>query len=360
MRYCGNCGNPIPDGDECCSVCGFHFEAASPQAREESGLPVGSQTDIHFRNCHNCGAPLMPDDDFCTECGCRYGETIRQNSSPSQQPKKHWVPIFVIIVVLIILIVVGGLLWWYIAQSRETSGQKVVYLEPSTSSMIESPASASPSATPTPEISSGVTGEDSSLHQVSEQALADGDVQTAIRIYQYMLEEDESNDEVAEMLEQAKSDYQNNVISQANELIQQGRLEEARSALLEAKGILGDTQEIQLALNALENVQTTVPPVSSESSSQPESSQDFYILPESSQRALTYQDIAGLTPRELMLARNEIFARHGRIFNDPDIRTYFESQSWYHGVIEPESFTEDLLSQVEKENIAFIQQYENS
>ena len=32
---------------------------------------------------------------------------------------------------------------------------------------------------------------------------------------------------------------------------------------------------------------------------------------------------------ELELMRNEIYARHGWIFNRPDLRNYFESQPWY-------------------------------
>ena len=85
----------------------------------------------------------------------------------------------------------------------------------------------------------------------------------------------------------------------------------------------------------------------------------YYILPESSERLLTFDDIQGLSAKQLMLARNEIYARHGRIFQDDEVRTYFESQPWYHGIISPEDFSEALLSEIEKENIKLIQDYES-
>ena len=84
-----------------------------------------------------------------------------------------------------------------------------------------------------------------------------------------------------------------------------------------------------------------------------------YIIPDSSTRYLSDSDVRGLDDHTLMLARNEIYARHGRKFNDAEIRAYFESKSWYNPTIDPADFTEDMLSDVEKANIAFIKSYED-
>ncbi len=86
---------------------------------------------------------------------------------------------------------------------------------------------------------------------------------------------------------------------------------------------------------------------------------NFYILPYSNQRLLTYVDIQDFTKQDIMLARNEIFARHGRRFDDPDVRAYFEAQSWYSGTIEPVDFSMELLSNTERQNIEFLKQHEN-
>lgn len=84
-----------------------------------------------------------------------------------------------------------------------------------------------------------------------------------------------------------------------------------------------------------------------------------YILFDSDSRYLTENDVRDLTAHELMLARNEIYARHGRIFKDPEIRAYFNSQTWYKGIVEPDDFSTDVFNKYEKENLEFIQKYEN-
>lgn len=63
-----------------------------------------------------------------------------------------------------------------------------------------------------------------------------------------------------------------------------------------------------------------------------------YILPNSSTEYLTWEDYAALSRWELVLARNEIFARHGRRFQNQDIQAYFDSCSWYEGTIAPGGF----------------------
>lgn len=88
-------------------------------------------------------------------------------------------------------------------------------------------------------------------------------------------------------------------------------------------------------------------------------SQD-YILPDSSTRQLSYGDIAGLTKEQLRIARNEIYARHGRMFTSEELQSYFNSKSWYRGTVGASSFSENMLSQLEKDNIKLIQERENA
>ncbi len=86
-----------------------------------------------------------------------------------------------------------------------------------------------------------------------------------------------------------------------------------------------------------------------------------YLLPDSASRMLKESDIKGLSEWELKLARNEIYARHGRRFNDPDLQSYFDNCTWYRGVYEPEEFDRDHMSDLneyEKKNAEFILQYE--
>lgn len=77
-------------------------------------------------------------------------------------------------------------------------------------------------------------------------------------------------------------------------------------------------------------------------------------LPESSQRALSDADVAGMSYDDLQMAINEIYARHGRIFQSESISGYFNSQSWYQGTVTAENFSESVFSSVESQNIQFL------
>lgn len=86
---------------------------------------------------------------------------------------------------------------------------------------------------------------------------------------------------------------------------------------------------------------------------------NYYILPYSNTRALTKNDLKGMSMRKLRLARNEIYARHGRKFLDSDLQKYFNHQKWYYGYIEPEDFVdENEMTKLEIKNAKFILAYE--
>ncbi len=46
---------------------------------------------------------------------------------------------------------------------------------------------------------------------------------------------------------------------------------------------------------------------------------DEYLLPDSNLRYLNEYDIAGWSMGDIRIAKNEIYARHGRIFDDKDL-----------------------------------------
>ena len=83
-----------------------------------------------------------------------------------------------------------------------------------------------------------------------------------------------------------------------------------------------------------------------------------YILPFSSTRTLTDADLRGLTGDELRIARNEIYARYGRQFNDQTLQDYFNAKSWYAGLPKLPIGVEPTLTPLELSNIDFIMSYE--
>lgn len=65
---------------------------------------------------------------------------------------------------------------------------------------------------------------------------------------------------------------------------------------------------------------------------------DDYILPECTTRYYTVEELRNISPDELRIAKNEIYARHGRMFKDQALNDYFRSKSWYRPVYTPEQF----------------------
>lgn len=84
-----------------------------------------------------------------------------------------------------------------------------------------------------------------------------------------------------------------------------------------------------------------------------------FIFPNSSKVKVTDDDLRKLSLAEMRVARNEIFARHGRQFKDPMLNKWFYSKAWYLKInpkYSPADFDAlpDQMNAVEKENIAFI------
>lgn len=65
--------------------------------------------------------------------------------------------------------------------------------------------------------------------------------------------------------------------------------------------------------------------------------------------------LEGLFLEDASQMRQEIYARHGKVFKEPWLQTYFSSFAWYKA--DPD-FTEATLTEVEKKNIATIAAYE--
>lgn len=83
---------------------------------------------------------------------------------------------------------------------------------------------------------------------------------------------------------------------------------------------------------------------------------DYMVFKDSSDRILNESDIWLLSQSDIRIAKNEIYARHGRKFASKDLQEYFNQLSWYEGTIEPENFDESCITQIERANINFLDQ----
>ena len=85
-----------------------------------------------------------------------------------------------------------------------------------------------------------------------------------------------------------------------------------------------------------------------------------YIFPDSDKKYLSEDEVRSITIEDMMIGRNEIFARHGYIFQDEGLKAYFESMSWYEGTIPSDQFnSEAVFNDFEKKNVELIKRVED-
>lgn len=79
-----------------------------------------------------------------------------------------------------------------------------------------------------------------------------------------------------------------------------------------------------------------------------------YVIPDSGSRYLTRDELSSYSGLYLMLARNEIYATHGYIFNDQNIQRYFDCKDWYYGYVPSQNFSPAVFNEYEEYNLALI------
>ena len=83
----------------------------------------------------------------------------------------------------------------------------------------------------------------------------------------------------------------------------------------------------------------------------------IFSYSQSSQILLDKYNLIGMTAEELRIMRNEIFARHGYIFESEDLKDYFANKIWY----EPRhSSVDTMLTELDKKNINTILDFEKN
>jgi hypothetical protein len=64
---------------------------------------------------------------------------------------------------------------------------------------------------------------------------------------------------------------------------------------------------------------------------------------------MSMSDLTDMSKADLRVARNEIFARHGRGFSSEDLQAHFGGQDWYHVNAD---YSDDMLSDAQKAQVA--------
>lgn len=87
-----------------------------------------------------------------------------------------------------------------------------------------------------------------------------------------------------------------------------------------------------------------------------------FLFADSDSRYLDRSELENLSKEELSYARNEIYARRGRMFNSEELQAYFDSQDWYVPLYSPEDFDslggDNVLNEYELANKNLIVEVE--
>ncbi len=76
------------------------------------------------------------------------------------------------------------------------------------------------------------------------------------------------------------------------------------------------------------------------------------IYPQVSTRVITYDEIKGMSAWDIIVMRNEVYARYGYIFRQSwELKEYFNSQSWY---VPRYNDVSNMLTPLEKHNVEFL------
>ena len=84
-----------------------------------------------------------------------------------------------------------------------------------------------------------------------------------------------------------------------------------------------------------------------------------YVFPNSDTEYLSYEEVSAKSDEDLLWGRNEIYARHGYIFQDESIRQHFENTDWYQGTVSSDQFDTSVFNDYELANIDLIVQVES-
>lgn len=318
--FCRQCGKEIADGARFCKYCGASQGAGNQPvaAKPQAGTAVGNTS-----------------------------QTSCQKKLPRKGPKKGKGGIIAALVVVILLVIAAGV-------------GAVLYFT-SDSYQIKKNL------------------------KLADECFAEEEYEEALDYYKAALKLDRSLVEAylgSADIYIEKSEYQNAV-----DILEKGldkvrgkkkdaleeRLEDAYSlwvtALVSredydgARAVLDEgVPEAGAATDSVESSKTEDTPASevleSSESAPEEPEQPKFILPESDSRYLAMEDLAGLTAEECRIARNELFARHGRLFKDEELQAYFNSCDWYYGWVMPEDFDETVFNEYEFANRDLIIKYE--
>ncbi|MEY8337090.1 YARHG domain-containing protein [Lachnospiraceae bacterium 62-35] len=315
---CGKCGFQAPENTKFCPKCGNPLKTTCPRCGKE--IPSGTKF------CSGCGMTIQSAGTVPNQRGQGMGNVHFQGgtSGPGRKgPQSHKSPVLLILMILLVLLILGA-----------AGGGIYYFLQDSGTTAEEHDRS-----------------RDDWDDEEDEDDLSDEDDDPAG-------DEGETRADDGNVGDGREDNDSEETFREGQESSPTGRETTSDSgASYETPGYEMPTAA-QTQPGSSYNLPTQ-PSYRSETMPQNSyGSSGDYILPDSAVRYLSSVELAGLSKDQLRLARNEIYARHGRTFSSEDLQNYFNSKSWYHGTVSPSNFNGNILNDYEKKNLTLIQEEE--
>lgn len=377
MKYCYECGNKMADEDLFCMACGARQEVPKPEVTPSPAILPKPQS--------------IPQTQSQAQQPVQYRQPIQPNPQTQTAKKKSGVMTAILIILFVLIIAIIGALIFLIMNRDKDSGagnnrkndEKIMEDgEEETSEDIDG------ESLPRETGEGGTVKQDPQDENNGTEAVSDPTYQEIVRNYYDAANMDHA-DFVA--LYGAGDEYLNvaaldGIILSGGELVytmcdsnndgkeelliaqryEDGGVKQVAVYIMEEDKVVRADKEADsvnfadVKWTRLVKIKTDAGTAESESIADIPSAEPDYILPESSTRLLTFADLEGLDAEQCRIARNEIYARHGRKFKDEALQAYFNSKSWYNGYIEPADFTDTMLSDIENKNKDLIVKYEEA
>ena len=262
--------------------------------------------------CRNCGRKLNDGDVFCLDCGTPVqrpsvqSEKVPQKSKASKTKKS---PVMLIVIILLVIaIIAGGLVAWFVISGEDRDTDDEEYYE------------------------------------------------------EYDDEDEEDEEETFEALEREdKEDIKTEEDETDRTEAEDSRSEQPDETVLVKDTAEADTAEAEESVEKSTSAADETVVVDSEPAEPAITMESdplqFFIL-NSSTHYFSKNDIADFDADQCRKARNGIYARHGRKFNDTALQNFFFGYDWYEPTIDADDFQESVLNEYEIANRDLIIEFE--
>lgn len=339
--FCQHCGTKIEDDMRFCPVCGEQVEPEPSSAPQDSARSLEAEMQDHALSMNPGMQNAEPETQSAAQDTQPQGMEPGQNAQSPQKKHMGGFAVFMIFI-LIAAVIVGAIgfgIWsfWKKATNPGDSMQQAVE-QFAEEKEPEDKADAVDLADV--DINAVTTGTCTLRGRLSETA--EGELMLTLdekcNIYTY----DENMEKI--IVKDVKAVYVD------DDMLEDGTAEAAKKEQeITVKGsIYAEEKSVYIEASAMQDKD------GGEITAGGLDDEDGYVIADSDSRLLTGADIADLSLQELNYAKNEIYARHGRKFDSPELQKYFGGKSWYNGTISPDSFSEGILSDTEKKNAEFL------